>query len=284
MLSAPALQVSLDELCKKAVEQSLASGRVSQLLLNRATVLASSYDTAWKKVDLLRRLDANLEAAKASLQRSQLHIAMFQVHTEVCVDASEKAALIYWPLIEDNQRSQVQFYQHWTYFSAGIGWILMLYFIIIFISAFMDKHEISTCHTKCLIQMYCREPAAHYRFRQRFVLIECCQCLFFCITLCVFPPTVAEWGHSGSQQSASECQHSSSLCHPQQHEEEALQAESGRGRHRRHSGQFTWHTHPNWRCGKSEFWLFYLDILLYQIKSLLRLVMNYNFRLVCACV
>lgn len=94
-MSAPALQVSLDELCKKAVEQSLASGRVSQLLLNRATVLASSYDTAWKKVDLLRRLDANLEAAKTSLQRSQLHIAMFQVHTEVCVDASEEAALTY---------------------------------------------------------------------------------------------------------------------------------------------------------------------------------------------
>nr|XP_019958506.1 PREDICTED: serine/threonine-protein kinase SMG1 [Paralichthys olivaceus] len=70
--------VSLDELCKKAVEQNLASDRVSQLLLNRSTVLASSYDTAWKKVDLLRRLDANLEAAKASLQRSQLHIAMFQ--------------------------------------------------------------------------------------------------------------------------------------------------------------------------------------------------------------
>nr|XP_046270775.1 serine/threonine-protein kinase SMG1 isoform X2 [Scatophagus argus] len=71
-------KVSLDELCKKAMEQSLASGQVSQLLLNRATVLASSYDTAWKKVDLLRRLDTNLEAAKASLQRSQLHIAMFQ--------------------------------------------------------------------------------------------------------------------------------------------------------------------------------------------------------------
>uniref|UniRef100_A0A674MC73 non-specific serine/threonine protein kinase n=1 Tax=Takifugu rubripes TaxID=31033 RepID=A0A674MC73_TAKRU len=75
-------KVSLDELCKTAVEQSLASGRVSQLLLNRATVLASSYDTAWKKLDLLRRLDAHLEAAKASLQRSQLHIAMFQWHHE----------------------------------------------------------------------------------------------------------------------------------------------------------------------------------------------------------
>uniref|UniRef100_A0A8C2ZNS7 non-specific serine/threonine protein kinase n=1 Tax=Cyclopterus lumpus TaxID=8103 RepID=A0A8C2ZNS7_CYCLU len=71
-------KVSLDDLCKTAVEQGLASGRVSQLLLNRATVLASSYDAAWKKVDLLRRLDVSLEAAKASLQRSQLHIAMFQ--------------------------------------------------------------------------------------------------------------------------------------------------------------------------------------------------------------
>ncbi|XP_028310240.1 serine/threonine-protein kinase SMG1 isoform X2 [Gouania willdenowi] len=71
-------KVSLDELCKKAVEQSLASGQVSQLLLNRATVLASSFDTAWKKVDQLRRLETNLEAAKASLQRSQLHVAMFQ--------------------------------------------------------------------------------------------------------------------------------------------------------------------------------------------------------------
>lgn len=84
------MKVSLDELCKKAVEQSLASGRVSQLLLNRATVMASSYDTAWKKADLLRRLDANLEAAKASLQRSQLHMAMFQVHTEECVNTSDK--------------------------------------------------------------------------------------------------------------------------------------------------------------------------------------------------
>uniref|UniRef100_UPI0037E707FB serine/threonine-protein kinase SMG1 n=1 Tax=Semicossyphus pulcher TaxID=241346 RepID=UPI0037E707FB len=83
-------KVSLDELCKKAVDQCLASGRVSQLLLNRATVLASSYDTAWKKVDLLRRMDANLEAAKTSLQRSQLHIAMFQwQHEDVLGPSSQ---------------------------------------------------------------------------------------------------------------------------------------------------------------------------------------------------
>ncbi|KAL0197799.1 hypothetical protein M9458_006339, partial [Cirrhinus mrigala] len=64
-------KVSLDDLCKKAVEQGVQAGRISQLLLNRATVLASSYDTAWKKLDLVRRLEVSIEACK-------LHIAMFQ--------------------------------------------------------------------------------------------------------------------------------------------------------------------------------------------------------------
>nr|XP_061829730.1 serine/threonine-protein kinase SMG1-like isoform X1 [Nerophis lumbriciformis] len=84
-------KVSLDELCKKGAEQSLASGRVSQLLLNRATVLAASYDTAWKKLDLLRRLDGNLDAAKASLQRLQLHMAMFQWQHEDVLGPNNQA-------------------------------------------------------------------------------------------------------------------------------------------------------------------------------------------------
>uniref|UniRef100_A0A8B9KFC0 non-specific serine/threonine protein kinase n=1 Tax=Astyanax mexicanus TaxID=7994 RepID=A0A8B9KFC0_ASTMX len=71
-------KVSLDDLCKKAVEQGVQAGRLSQLLLNRATVLASSYDTAWKKLDLVRRLEVSIDAYKVSLQRTQLHIAMFQ--------------------------------------------------------------------------------------------------------------------------------------------------------------------------------------------------------------
>uniref|UniRef100_A0A673ZF53 non-specific serine/threonine protein kinase n=1 Tax=Salmo trutta TaxID=8032 RepID=A0A673ZF53_SALTR len=71
-------KVSLDELCKQTVVQGLGAGRLSQLLLNRGTVLASSYDTAWKKLDLLRRLESSLDAAKVSLQRTQQHITMFQ--------------------------------------------------------------------------------------------------------------------------------------------------------------------------------------------------------------
>lgn len=83
-------KVSLEEVCKAAVEQCLASGRLSQLLLNRATVLASSFDTAWKKLDLLRRLDTGLDIAKASLQRSQLHTAVFQwQHEDVLGPSSQ---------------------------------------------------------------------------------------------------------------------------------------------------------------------------------------------------
>lgn len=72
-------KVSLDELCKRAVEQGVQAGRLSQLLLNRATVLAGSYETAWKKLDLVRRLEASVDGCKVSLQRAQLHVAMFQV-------------------------------------------------------------------------------------------------------------------------------------------------------------------------------------------------------------
>lgn len=72
-------KVSVDDLCKKAVEHNIQVGKYSQLVMNRATVLASSYDTAWKKHDLVRRLETSISSCKTSLQRVQLHIAMFQV-------------------------------------------------------------------------------------------------------------------------------------------------------------------------------------------------------------
>ncbi|CAI9571207.1 unnamed protein product [Staurois parvus] len=71
-------KVSIDDLCKKAVEHNIQISRFSQLVMNRATVLASSYDTAWKKQDLVRRLETNIASCKTSMQRVQLHIAMFQ--------------------------------------------------------------------------------------------------------------------------------------------------------------------------------------------------------------
>lgn len=86
-------KVSLDDLCKKAVEQGVQAGRISQLLLNRATVLAGSYETAWKKLDLVRRLELSIDACKVSLQRAQLHIAMFQVTFQEVNDHSERYRL-----------------------------------------------------------------------------------------------------------------------------------------------------------------------------------------------
>ncbi|XP_063286393.1 serine/threonine-protein kinase SMG1 isoform X2 [Pelobates fuscus] len=71
-------KVSVDDLCKKAVEHNIHTAKFSQPVMNRATVLASSYDTAWKKQDLVRRLETNIASCKTSLQRVQLHIAMFQ--------------------------------------------------------------------------------------------------------------------------------------------------------------------------------------------------------------
>ncbi|XP_075035849.1 serine/threonine-protein kinase SMG1 [Mixophyes fleayi] len=71
-------KVSVDDLCKKAVEHNIQVSRFSQHAMNRATVLASSYDTAWKKQDLVRRLETNIASCKTSMQRVQLHIAMFQ--------------------------------------------------------------------------------------------------------------------------------------------------------------------------------------------------------------
>ncbi|XP_073447222.1 serine/threonine-protein kinase SMG1 isoform X3 [Aquarana catesbeiana] len=71
-------KVSVDDLCKKAVEHNIQISRFSQLVMNRATVLASSYDTAWKKQDLVRRLETNIASCKTSMQRVQLQIAMFQ--------------------------------------------------------------------------------------------------------------------------------------------------------------------------------------------------------------
>lgn len=73
-------KVSVDDLCKKAVEHNIQISRFSQLVMNRATVLASSYDTAWKKQDLVRRLETNIASCKTSMQRVQLQIAMFQVN------------------------------------------------------------------------------------------------------------------------------------------------------------------------------------------------------------
>ncbi|XP_069762352.1 serine/threonine-protein kinase SMG1 isoform X4 [Narcine bancroftii] len=88
-------KVSVDDLCKKAVEHNIQVGRFSQLVMNRATVLASSYDTAWKKHDLVRRLETNIASCKTSFQRVQMQIAMFQwQHEDILMNRTQPMSTV----------------------------------------------------------------------------------------------------------------------------------------------------------------------------------------------
>eukprot|EP00062_Callorhinchus_milii_P009126 gi/632952733/ref/XP_007892012.1/ PREDICTED: serine/threonine-protein kinase SMG1 [Callorhinchus milii] len=88
-------KVSVDDLCKKAVEHNIQIGRFSQLVMNRATVLASSYDTAWKKHDLVRRLETNIASCKTCFQRVQIQIAMFQwQHEDVLLNRTQPMSTV----------------------------------------------------------------------------------------------------------------------------------------------------------------------------------------------
>ncbi|GCC18493.1 hypothetical protein chiPu_0017960 [Chiloscyllium punctatum] len=88
-------KVSVDDLCKKAVEHNIQVGRFSQLVMNRATVLASSYDTAWKKHDLVRRLETNIASCKTSFQRVQIQIAMFQwQHEDILINRTQPISTV----------------------------------------------------------------------------------------------------------------------------------------------------------------------------------------------
>lgn len=88
-------KVSVDDLCKKAVEHNIQVGRFSQLVMNRATVLASSYDTAWKKHDLVRRLETNIASCKTCFQRVQIQIAMFQwQHEDILMNRTQPVSTV----------------------------------------------------------------------------------------------------------------------------------------------------------------------------------------------
>uniref|UniRef100_S4RYT5 SMG1 nonsense mediated mRNA decay associated PI3K related kinase n=1 Tax=Petromyzon marinus TaxID=7757 RepID=S4RYT5_PETMA len=83
-------KVSVDELCKKVADLSLQQGRFSTPDANRAAVLASSFDAAWKRQDLARRLDGGIASSKDGLQRLQIHVAMFQwLHEDVLMSRGQ---------------------------------------------------------------------------------------------------------------------------------------------------------------------------------------------------
>ncbi|XP_077980517.1 serine/threonine-protein kinase SMG1-like [Glandiceps talaboti] len=90
-------KVSVEEMCKKAVDKCMqlnfSSGHLSQ-----ASALTSTSDTAWKKQDLARRLDSNIIAAQASIQRAQLQLARYQwLHEDVLLQSGHHSSPIVTP-------------------------------------------------------------------------------------------------------------------------------------------------------------------------------------------
>ncbi|KAH3864467.1 hypothetical protein DPMN_027485, partial [Dreissena polymorpha] len=74
----------LEELCKKAVDQALRLALFQQVHLSQASTLTTSQDATWRRHDLTRRLDCNLEILKSSLQRARLHITRLHwIHEDV---------------------------------------------------------------------------------------------------------------------------------------------------------------------------------------------------------
>ncbi|KAL5019170.1 hypothetical protein ScPMuIL_004892 [Solemya velum] len=81
-------KMPLEELCKKAVDTCLRNRQFQHTDFTRAGALTTSQDTAWRRHDLARRLDSNIEFVKASLQRAQLQLARLQwLHEDVFVQA-----------------------------------------------------------------------------------------------------------------------------------------------------------------------------------------------------
>ncbi|CAL1541344.1 unnamed protein product [Lymnaea stagnalis] len=85
------LKVPLDLLCKKGMETCLTSGQFQHRHLTQVTALTSSLDTAWRKLDLAKRLDAHIVLMKGQVQRCQPQLARFQwLHEDLFIQAGRQ--------------------------------------------------------------------------------------------------------------------------------------------------------------------------------------------------
>lgn len=67
-------KVPLEDLRKKAVDVCLRNGQFQHLHFTQASALTNTLDTSWRRHDLARRLDSNIDMMKASLQRAHLQL------------------------------------------------------------------------------------------------------------------------------------------------------------------------------------------------------------------
>ena len=84
--------VTMDELCKKVVEQSLKTNAFPHLHLSQASTLINAHDVAWRKHDLARRLDVSIASHKEIVQRAQIQIARFQwLHEDIVLNSRKRS-------------------------------------------------------------------------------------------------------------------------------------------------------------------------------------------------
>lgn len=82
---------TFEDVCKKIVEYNLKSNSFPHHHLSQASSLINAHDAAWRKYDLVRRLDASIAAQKEVVQRAQLQLARFQwLHEEIVVSGNRK--------------------------------------------------------------------------------------------------------------------------------------------------------------------------------------------------
>ncbi|XP_070580922.1 serine/threonine-protein kinase SMG1-like [Ptychodera flava] len=105
-------KVSIEEMCKKAVDTCMHKCDFSSGHLSQASALTSTHDTAWKKQDLARRLDINISGVQSSVQRAQLQLARYQwLHEDILLQSGHHSSPVITPTrskIMSDLRKRVQ--------------------------------------------------------------------------------------------------------------------------------------------------------------------------------
>lgn len=67
-------KVPLDDLCRKAIDSNLKRGVFTGNILAQASGLCSNLETAWRKREVSRYIQQNIETQRSTMQRLQLHL------------------------------------------------------------------------------------------------------------------------------------------------------------------------------------------------------------------
>ncbi|XP_005098211.1 serine/threonine-protein kinase SMG1 [Aplysia californica] len=91
-------KVPLDALCKKGMETCLTTGQFQHRHLTAITALTSNLDTAWRKLDLAKRLDTHILLMKSQVHRWQPQLSRYQwLHEDVFTQSGRQTGQLVHP-------------------------------------------------------------------------------------------------------------------------------------------------------------------------------------------